>query len=508
MNLTHHHKGFQVQLLLGGESKGRQLREWRGRKDVVVATPGRLLDLLNSEDSVRDAIQHAKLLILDEADTLLDMGFKADIEMINSYLPPTPQRQTFLFSATVSRAIQEIARDTLSRSHKFVNCVSVDDSPVHAHIPQYHTVIPSGQDAFPHLLRLIAQDQLIKLASADKRGKSEPSKVIVFFNTTKMVQLFSDMLRQAQSALPLARQTRIYEIHSKRDMKQRVRVSDGFRHDKGPASVLVTSDVSARGVDYPGVTRVIQMGVPAGRDIYIHRVGRTGRAGKTDGRGDLVISSWELPFLKQMADVGLKPVTVAEVKRDVEERAAAVGVSSPHLASLDNHAMSISSATNAHEISEAYMSQLGFFLGHIQSLGLVQPDVVNGVGKYFQDLGALEAPPMMSRSMQERLRLGSAKYERKGQGNRGGFGGRGSYADRDRERGAGNRRPAWGTYASGKDFRGLGRHERERSPWESRGDSDRYAGFSRKGRDGARSNEGYGFSKDRGSRRNARFDEY
>ena len=78
--------------------------------------------------------------MLDEADSLLDMGFRDDIEDIIMYLPPSPVRQTFLFSATVSKAIQHIAEQTLSENHAFINCVTQDDSPVHMHIKQFHKI--------------------------------------------------------------------------------------------------------------------------------------------------------------------------------------------------------------------------------------------------------------------------------------------------------------------------------------------------------------------------------
>ena len=98
--------------------------------------------------------------MLDEADTLLDMGFREEIEAITEMMPPTPKRQTFMFSATVSKAIQQVAREVLDPNHIFINCVT-EESPVHAHVPQYHTVLPSPKDQLPHILRLIAHDQLI-----------------------------------------------------------------------------------------------------------------------------------------------------------------------------------------------------------------------------------------------------------------------------------------------------------------------------------------------------------
>ncbi|KZP03070.1 DEAD-domain-containing protein, partial [Athelia psychrophila] len=161
LRLTHHHAGFEVRLFVGGSSKRMQMRDWmKGRRDIVVATPGRLRDLLTSEPEIVRGLSKTGVFVLDEADTLLDMGFRDDIDAIAEYLPKTPQRQTFLFSATVSRNIQQIARATLDKNHVFINTVSAADSPVHAHVPQFHTVLPSAAEQLPHALRLLAHDQL------------------------------------------------------------------------------------------------------------------------------------------------------------------------------------------------------------------------------------------------------------------------------------------------------------------------------------------------------------
>ncbi|KAG8979643.1 hypothetical protein FRB90_008034, partial [Tulasnella sp. 427] len=198
LKLTKHH-GHEVHLFVGGESKGRQVQFFqRGRRDIVVATPGRLRDVMDSVPGVLEALSNINTLVLDEADTLLDMGFRADIESIVSDLPATPKRQTFLFSATVSPAIRDIARKSLDKHHTFINCVKEDDSPVHAHIPQYVTVLPSGAHQIPHMLNLITQDQL------QNPGKS---KVMIFCNTAKMTALLSEMLRDLRATLPQPRTT-------------------------------------------------------------------------------------------------------------------------------------------------------------------------------------------------------------------------------------------------------------------------------------------------------------
>jgi len=227
------------------------------------------------------------------------MGFRPDIDAIIDFFPRTPTRQTFLFSATVSSAIRQIARSVLDEKHAFIDVVSKDSSPVHAHIPQHFTVLPSAREQLPHLVRLIAQDQLASPGN---------SKIMVFLNTTKQTQLFATLLRQL-SRTTLPARPRIYEIHSKRTQSARTATSDAFRHDSSGAAILVTSDVSARGIDYPGVTRIIQVGSPTSTEQYIHRVGRTGRAGK-GGRVDLLLLPFEQNFVRyQLSDVPIKQLS-------------------------------------------------------------------------------------------------------------------------------------------------------------------------------------------------------
>ncbi|KAF8970406.1 P-loop containing nucleoside triphosphate hydrolase protein [Flammula alnicola] len=431
-NLTTHHKGFQVQVLLGGESKPRQVREWaRGRKDVVVATPGRLMDLLDSEPQFARALAGTKMLILDEADTLLDMGFQDAIKTISDRLPRSPERQTFLFSATVSKPIQSIASKLLHPKHLFVNCVPDTDTATHAHIPQYTTTLKSGAEAFPHLLRLIIHDQLL----CKKDGRK--SKVIVFFSTTKMTQLFADFLAEAASTrggagqpaiFPfVGRDTRTYEMHAKRDMSRRIAVSNAFRNDVSPstASVLITSDVSARGVDYPGVTRVIQMGVPPSADMYVHRVGRTGRGGDKagQGRGDLVVMEWEEPFVRRIAkEVGwsdwkkptsgpqarvrtddrgagrARPETIRagepggrrRVGRGADAQSRTAGVRRPWVVGEDASPYQ-ASAPASEIISSTFVAQLGFYVGRAGTTGISSARVLEGLQAYFQAMCALPA---------------------------------------------------------------------------------------------------------------------
>ncbi|KAF8645939.1 hypothetical protein AX16_007470 [Volvariella volvacea WC 439] len=520
MKLTAHHDGMEVQLLVGGANKGQQLKDWKwGRKDIVIATPGRLRDLLSSVDSVAQAMKNTQLLILDEADTLLDMGFREEIDAIAEYLPPVPQRQTFLFSATVSPAIQSIARATLSSSHQFINCVSENTSPVHAHVEQNYTVLPSAAHQVPHLLRLLAHDQLTNPGA---------SKSIVFLPTTKMTQLFASFLRElSRTCLPAGRKTQVYEIHSKRPQTARDRTSASFRSDTSGASVLVTSDVSARGVDYPGVTRVIQVGVPSGSEQYIHRVGRTGRAG-TQGRGDLVLLPWERGFVDYcLGEVPLKPLTAAEMEKQLVEvaeqyeknpeeffkerqgeqaptsRIAEIALAGgkrdkfgsrrqergafgqdrerdytvkkfvtplvPVLEEMPNAVASLAPKLDPEAVRETFTSLLGYYVGKTDEMRVRKADVLEGCQKWSVDACGLETPPFLSERFLKQLGLGE-------DGGRGGRG-RGSRGRVERDRrggGFGFKRDVEGGedgdgFRSGRSGRGFNRGERsEGRSWEGR----------------------------------------
>lgn len=230
-------------------------------------------------------ITHSKRiqLILDEADQLMDMGFREEIEEIGGYLPE--KRQTFMFSATISRAIASVANSVLAPGYKAVDTVPKNDVPTHLKTQQSQIVVPYSQQ--PALMYSIIK----------KHQEEHPAaKIIVFFPTTKVVGYLARVFGELPGM-------DVLELHSKLTQMQRQRISERFR--RAYSSILFTSDVSARGVDYPGVTLVLQVGVPSSKDQYIHRIGRTGRAGKS-GEGILILSPYERAFLQQMSDLPLK----------------------------------------------------------------------------------------------------------------------------------------------------------------------------------------------------------
>ena len=308
---------------------------------------------------------------------------------------------------------------------------------MHANVPQFHTVLPSAAEQISHTLRLIAHDQL------SNPGKS---KVIVFLATTKLTQLFSTLLRElSKTSLPSLRETHVYEIHSKRTQESRMSTSDAFRQDKTGAAILVTSDVSARGVDYPGVTRVIQLGIPSGTEQYIHRVGRTGRAG-TGGRGDLVLLPWEVGFLTwQLNGVPLRPVTSNELKAqlntlaekyDVDPLAAFKDIkgvvsttsrldkNKPKIFApgqqklLENIPAAVDSilpSLDEEAIKETFASMLGYYMSKSPELRVQKGVIVQGCKDWTTEACGLPVPPYVSETFLQRLGFSDGRTKRFGQ---------------------------------------------------------------------------------------------
>ena len=346
------------------------------------------------------------------------MGFRPDIDAITDFFPKTPIRQTFLFSATVSPQIRQIAREVLDNDHTFIDVVSKDSSPVHAHIPQHYTILPNAKEQLPQLVRLIAHDQLVN---------PHNSKVIVFMNTTKQTQLFATLFREL-SRTTLPARSQVYEIHSKRTQSSRSAASNAFRRDSSGAAILVTSDVSARGIDYPDVTRVIQVGSPKSTEQYVHRVGRTGRAGKS-GRADLLLLPLEKNFVRyQLTDVPIKEHSHDELLKETsalaekfesdsaESQNSAEAVK-PHasrfttkdghfrsnpsapLANLNTEIVSMLDRVDPEAIEEVFVSLLGFYFGKSGDLRVTRRSIYEGLQAWTTEACGMPNPPHISNSL-------------------------------------------------------------------------------------------------------------
>ena len=294
-----------VQVAVGGVNKrGMLMKTRREGCHLLVATPGRLNDLLSDEYSGISA-PNLNTLVLDEADRLLDDGFSKDIDVIQGLLPDrrVVDRQTLLFSATMPREVMGLVRRTLKPGFLFVHTVKEGDLATHEKVPQQIIIVPGLENYMPTLLELCLRETQ-KYEELVKEGNPEakPFKAIVYFTNTAQVVLsheIFDNLRSdtgSQFKHPLY-PTEISVMHGQLSQEQRTRVSDRFRKCK--TGLMFSTDVTARGMDFPNVTHVIQIGLPPSREQYIHRVGRTGRGDKT-GDGVLICCLSEVPEARRM----------------------------------------------------------------------------------------------------------------------------------------------------------------------------------------------------------------
>ncbi|ETT45309.1 RNA helicase exp9 (Exported protein 9) [Paenibacillus sp. FSL H8-237] len=240
-------KGLRSLAIYGGQDIGRQIRGLKKKPQIIIGTPGRLLDHINRKTIRLDDVQ---TVVLDEADEMLDMGFMEDIQTILKLVPV--ERQTMLFSATMPPNIQRLAQQFLNNPQH----VSVIPKQISAPlIDQAYVEVPERQK-FEALSRLIDMES--------------PELAIVFGRTKRRVDELAEALQKRGYSAD--------GLHGDLSQNQRDAVMRKFRD--GSIDVLVATDVAARGLDVSGVTHVINFDLPQDPESYVHRIGRTGRAGK------------------------------------------------------------------------------------------------------------------------------------------------------------------------------------------------------------------------------------
>ncbi|MFD3702547.1 DEAD/DEAH box helicase [Nocardia sp. NPDC058658] len=248
--LTNHQGSLKVAAIYGGRPYDTQIADLRKGVDVVVGTPGRLLDLANQGHLILGKIG---VLVLDEADEMLDLGFLPDIERILSMVPD--KRQTMLFSATMPGPIITLARTFLTKP-THIRAELANDSAVHDRTAQF-------------VYRAHAMDKaelVARVLQAETRGAT-----MIFTRTKRTAQKVADDLAE--------RGFNVGAVHG--DLGQIAREKALTKFRKGGIDVLVATDVAARGIDIDDVTHVINYQCPEDEKTYVHRIGRTGRAGRT-----------------------------------------------------------------------------------------------------------------------------------------------------------------------------------------------------------------------------------
>ncbi|KAJ2888308.1 hypothetical protein FB639_000731 [Coemansia asiatica] len=489
--------GWNVQLLVGGEQSREQLNKLKyKRSDIVIGTPGRVMDFLQNQPAFAQPAEKTRLLIFDEADVLLQMGFQKEVEFIVNRIPK--ERQTFLVSATLDSKMRSLAQTVFHRGFDLIDCVDKGETNTHHNVKQEY-VQAEFSDHFPLICDLVQSH--IDRNKAENRG----SKIVVFLPTVKSADLYGHVIRSMMRKGSMqsdrmwqmgnrfgARDRRpslphrsgeivhISVLHGKLAQNKRSRISDEFRNfpvTAGNTSILVTTDVSARGVDYPNVSMVLQVGIPSETDAYIHRLGRTGRAGKS-GEGVILLSPLEMKFLRAVRDI---PIVQSEkyTAEYIEKLSTYEADSVKHLASRWE---AVTTNIDPSEVQDTYVSLVAFYVAHA---GMIsdprKSDIVDGPLSILAPFNVEK--PRLPASL-------GISFEKKSRSDRGSFRDRSNSRGYDSSRGGGYQRGGRREFDSSKagyqrDSRrefdspraGYQRNNSRGFDSESRGNN--YSGFSR-----------------------------
>lgn len=271
--------GLRTAVLIGGENMRKQVMMLRRRPHVLVATPGRLLDLVEQGHVKLDK---TAVLVLDEADRMLDMGFAPQIDRILKMLPPPDQRQTLLFSATMPDDIVTIANTHMRM-------------PVRVEVAQQGTAAETvEQEIF--IVRKEDKGRILADILAQYHGS------VLIFSRTKhgATKLCKHLMELGHKSA---------EIHANKSLVQRIRALEGFK--KGQYRILVATDIAARGIDVTGIELVINFDLPDNSADYVHRIGRTGRAGLA-GRAISLATPDQRQDIRDIERIIRKPLPVSK----------------------------------------------------------------------------------------------------------------------------------------------------------------------------------------------------
>ena len=282
------HRNVSVLAVYGGQPYGPQISKLRRGVDIVVGTPGRLLDLLKSK---RLDLSQVQTVVLDEADEMLSMGFIEDIEAI---LQATPdERQTALFSATLPRQIRQLADKYMQKPQ----AITIERSQMTVSAIEQRAYLVNEQD---------------KLAALTRLFEVEPITSALIFARTRLgtAELANELTVRGFPSEPL-----------NGDLSQQAREQVLNRFRQGQITVLVATDVAARGLDIDDISHVFNFDLPQDPELYVHRVGRTGRAGKTGIALTLVTpqEQWRLRKIEQYAKQKVAMATLPTIE-DIKNR--------------------------------------------------------------------------------------------------------------------------------------------------------------------------------------------
>lgn len=346
---------IKIGIAIGGTNISSERKAIMQGIQILIATPGRLLDHLENNRDISSLVYGLDTFVLDECDRLLDMGFSPDIFKIMGYLPKD-NRQSILCSATLTPRVKDIAVKMLNSNYVFVSTLVKGEESTHQKVPQFFMVAPFV-------------DQLVATISLLMAEAHPTFKAIVFLPTAQLANLYHAVYK------PVAKNVLVQ--HARQSQSKRQNVSDTFKACQ--TGIMFATDVVARGMDYPGVTHVFQIGLPDSRETYIHRIGRTGRA-EANGKGFLILAPEETGFTNQLKGIPLTnvPLTVHRDAAIIQKQ----GMVEFRRESDDNP-------------MKVYQSWLGYYKGELKTLRYSAAQLVHTANVYACTVMDCMEPPAL-----------------------------------------------------------------------------------------------------------------
>lgn len=358
------HAGIKASAITGGTDRNADMRHMRSSPpSILVATPGRLQDIISSETTL---LRRVKVVVLDEADRLLDQGFAPAVLKILSTLPPQQSRRTLLLTATVPPEVKLVSQKFMRTGFTYIDASggSKAAGPANEGVTQMAVLCK------PTCIHI----ELARTLSSHHGKMTDKSKVLVFFSSIALAGLYSALFKAHANAA----WSHLLELHGGLDQRKRTRAMEEFKSK--PAGVLFASDAAGRGIDVPNVTMVVQVGC-APADVYQQRVGRTGRAG---AKGEAVIL------------LGTDEVRSLEPIRRIAPNIEVVKASSVTAA---EHTSFLINDRDQSTAEKAFKGALGAYKSNAKVLGWSSQDLVDAVAARVLGMGLKQVPEISEKTL-------------------------------------------------------------------------------------------------------------
>ena len=338
----------RVCCLAPGSSRSEDISDLvNNQPEVVVGTIARLSEHVRSTMGFRNLFKDVNSIVFDEVDELVEKSHESEISSLMTCLPPKSRRRTILVSATISEDVKRLGASLIKPDYLYIDCSSTEVS----HIQQSFVIVPGS----------LLFSSLINAINLEISSRPFAHKILVFFPTCKSAELASKLCAEFFPVTILTGQS---------EADERERASRNFRNSTN--GIMFTTDVSSRGVDYENISLVIQFLTPSSHDIYMHRIGRTGRGGRT-GRALLIIHHKERAFLRRVDKV-------------VESEISSAFFCHKNISSWEHD------STLGLLAEEAHLSLISYFRGVSGLLGIGQSDAISIANDFVTSAGLTEPP--------------------------------------------------------------------------------------------------------------------